>query len=68
MPAPSMKLNMNISGLNYSSVQHKFMNLNHQQPQPQPQSHLTRGPVGGLNTSMVSRIFNVRPGCGSCGK
>jgi hypothetical protein len=31
---------------------------------PKPKS----GAAAALNTSIVGRIHNVRPGCGSCGK
>ena len=39
------------------------------QPQPQPQSNSVVPPKKvTLQSSMIQRIHNVRPGCGSCGK
>ena len=62
MPIPSIKINMNINGLNYHSTQHKVMNLKQINEKSLPKV------PSSLNSPMVSRIFNVKPGCGSCGK
>ena len=62
MPAASIRLNMNISGLNYSASQSKFMDINKINEPLLPKA------PSSLNSPMVSRIFNARPGCGSCGK
>ena len=59
---PSIKLNMNISGLNYNRS--TFKNVA-QQTNIDP---LPKKAQSALNAPMVSRIYNVRPGCGSCGK
>ena len=43
-----------------------------QQVRPQPQPQQVRPPEKKpdipLNSSMITRIHNVRPGCGSCGR
>ena len=62
MPFPSIKINMNINGLNYPATQQKFM-----MSKQINESSLPKAPSS-LNSPMVSRIFNVKPGCGSCGK
>ena len=57
-----MKLNMNISGLNYSRGPFKTIT------QQSNIGTLPKKAPSALNSPMVSRIFNVKPGCGSCGK
>jgi hypothetical protein len=37
-------------------------------PQPQPQPQPENKPDVPLNSGMITRIHNVRPGCGSCGR
>jgi len=59
---PSMKLNMNISGLNH--IRAPFKNISYQSNM----APLPRKAPSALHAPMVSRIYNVRPGCGSCGK
>ena len=57
-----MKLNMNISGLNYSRSPFKTIT------QQSNIGALPKKAPSSLKSPMVSRIFNVKPGCGSCGK
>jgi hypothetical protein len=57
-----MKLNMNISGLNH--IRPPFKTIT-QQSNMAP---LPKQGSSNLNAPMVTRIFNVKPGCGSCGK
>lgn len=59
---PSMRMNMNISRLNYTRSPLKTI-ANQTNIAPVPK----KAPAT-LNSPMVSRIFNVKPGCGSCGK
>jgi len=59
---PSMRMNMNISRLNNTRSPLKTI-ANQTNIAPVPK----KAPVS-LSAPMVSRIFNVRPGCGSCGK
>lgn len=35
---------------------------------PVPQNLPTKSNTSSLNSSMISRIHNIKPGCGSCGK
>ena len=56
------QVKMNISNLNYAYSRSMYNpNSNQVNIAPKPKS-------SSLNSPMVSRIFNVRPGCGSCGK
>ena len=57
-----MKLNMNISGLNYTRTPLRTIA---QQTNIAP---IPKKAPSALNSPMVSRIFHVKPGCGSCGK
>ena len=57
-----MKLNMNISGLNYTRTPLRTIA---QQTNIAP---IPKKAPSALNSAMVSRIFHVKPGCGSCGK
>ena len=59
---PSMKLNMNIAGLNH--IRSPFKNIS-QQSNIVP---LPKKAPSALNAQMISRIHKVKPGCGSCGK
>jgi hypothetical protein len=60
MPA---KMSMLFSNGNYShkeiAAYHAFMKA---------KEASTPKPSGSLNASMIGRIHNVKPGCGSCGK
>jgi len=52
------KINMFISNGNFSLPQIKT---------PSNNSFVSK-PTGSLNSSIIARIQNVRPGCGSCGR
>jgi hypothetical protein len=44
-------------------------NIFPQQPQPQqPQAIRSKTISAPLNSGMISRIHNIKPGCGSCGR
>jgi hypothetical protein len=58
MPA---KIFMKLDNGNYTQKQIATFQAN-LAPTPKPKSG------GALNSSIVGRIYNVRPGCGSCGK
>ena len=63
MPRGSVKINMSISNINTNT------NMNYQiqkQTQIQKQSHQQLNKS--LNSPMIGRVYNVKPGCGSCGK
>ena len=55
MPAKRMGLQIS-NGNNYSRM---FV---------QPPSQVAVNPNASLNSNMLKRVHNVRPGCGSCGK
>jgi hypothetical protein len=60
------KINMFLSNGNHSSPinlkQIKIDNLAHNPSMSTPKANL------GLNESILARVHNVRPGCGSCGR
>jgi len=58
MPA---KIFMKLNNGNYTQKQLETFQANLAQT-PKPKAG------GPLNTSIIGRIHNVRPGCGSCGK
>jgi len=64
MPGPSKKINMNLNigaqmnSLNQAMIANLVKAQNNQQ---------RRAPTA-LTSPMISRIHNIRPGCGSCGK
>jgi hypothetical protein len=58
MPA---KIFMKLNNGNYTQKQLATFQAN-MAPTPKPKSG------GALNSSIIGRIHNVRPGCGSCGK
>ena len=60
MPA---KISMRLTNDNYTPRQIASYQAN-LAAAPKPKS----GAAVALNTSIVGRIHNVRPGCGSCGK
>ena len=61
MPA---KINMFLSNGNFIPQQNKsYINIANLAVAPAP-AQVNQS----LNNSMISRIHNVRPGCGSCGK
>ena len=64
MPTPSRKIGMNLNvGSQMNSLNQAMMaNLVKTQNAQQ-----RRAPTA-LRSPMISRIHNVRPGCGSCGK
>jgi len=64
MPGPSQKIRMNLNvGAQMNSLNQAMMaNLVKTQNAQQ-----RRAPTA-LTSPMISRIHNVRPGCGSCGK
>ena len=59
-------IKMNISGLNYAHINRNLSSLNANQVNIAPKPIVQKS--SSLNSPMVSRIFNVKPGCGSCGK
>jgi len=61
-PSVSIKMDVN-SGLN-SNIYRQAMLANLVKTQ---QAEQAKAPSA-LNGSMVARVHNVRPGCGSCGK
>ena len=64
MPAPSRRINMNLnvgSQMNNSNQAIIANLVKAQQAQQQ------KAPSA-LTSSMIGRVHNVRPGCGSCGK
>ena len=56
------KILMNLNNNNYTRTQLAAYQANLAAASVRP-----KGPQG-LNTSIVGRIHNVKPGCGSCGK
>jgi len=59
MPA---KIFMKLDNSNYTYKQLAAFQANIAAAAPKPKS------IKGLNSSIIDRIHNVRPGCGSCGK
>jgi hypothetical protein len=59
MPA---KIFMNLNNNNYTHKQLAEYKASIVAATPKPKA------VKGLNSSIIDRIHNVRPGCGSCGK
>ncbi len=57
---PSFSIRMNVQTPNIQG----FLNV----PTTQPLVKPSVKPPSSLKAPMVQRIFNVRPGCGSCGK
>lgn len=64
MPRPSRKINMNLNiGSQMNNVnQSIFASL------VKTQNEQQRKTPSALTSPMISRIHNIRPGCGSCGK
>ena len=64
MPVPSKKIRMNLNiGSQMNAMNHAMLaNLAKAQ-----QAHQRKAPSA-LSSPMSSRVHNVRPGCGSCGK
>ena len=59
MPA---KMNMIISNGNIMPPQIRSI------PNPTNLARVTSKPSAALNSSIIQRIHNVKPGCGSCGR
>jgi hypothetical protein len=60
MTGASVKVNMSISNLSSNTNIYKKVSTTNSQPQT-----IKNTP---LNGSIIRRIHNVKPGCGSCGK
>lgn len=65
MPTPSFRVKMNISTSDYSTQLQAFKL---QQQRLAVSAPTTAPRQFALNQSIVGRVHNVRPGCGSCGK
>lgn len=65
MPSPSYKIKMQIQTSDYSTFLQQYKNQQ-AASQTQMQSRLNSSSLP--FRSMITRIHNVRPGCGSCGK
>jgi len=63
MPLPSRRINMNLN-LAHSNNMNQAILTNLVKNQ---QIQQAKAPTA-LNSPMISRVHNVRPGCGSCGK
>jgi len=61
---PSVSIKMDISSGSHSNIYRQAMIANLVKTQQAQQ----RNAPSALNGPMVSRVHNVRPGCGSCGK
>lgn len=65
MPAPSFRVSMNIQTSSYGTQLQAFK----LQQQKLAAANPTSVPRQfSLNQSIIGRVHNVRPGCGSCGK
>jgi hypothetical protein len=64
MPVPSKKIRMNLSIGSQMNVMNQVMLSNLAKAQQAQQ----RKAPSALSSPMISRVHNVRPGCGSCGK
>ncbi len=66
MPA---KINMVISNGNfYPQIQRQINTANLASSNAVPAVAPTKSAPSALNAAIISRIHNVRPGCGSCGR
>jgi len=61
---PSVSIRMDVNSNSTSNIYRQSMLANLVKTQQEQQ----RKAPSALNGSMVARIHNVRPGCGSCGK
>jgi hypothetical protein len=61
---PSVSIKMDVSSGSHSNIYKQAMVANLVKTQ---QAQQKKAPTA-LNSSMISRVHNVRPGCGSCGK
>jgi hypothetical protein len=61
---PSVSIRMDVNSNSTSNIYRQSMVANLVKTQQEQQ----RKAPSALNSSMISRIHNVRPGCGSCGK
>jgi hypothetical protein len=65
----SNSIRMNISNNNYQTQLRAYYNsspkVSLNTPTP---TYKALGGIGGLKNPIVGRIFQVKPGCGSCGK
>jgi len=61
---PSVSIKMDVSSGSQSNIYRQAMIANLVKTQQAQQ----RNAPSALNSSMISRVHNVRPGCGSCGK
>jgi len=64
MPVPSRRINMNLNVGSQMSSMNQAMLANLVKAQ---QAQQARAPSA-LTSSMIGRIHQVKPGCGSCGK
>jgi hypothetical protein len=64
MYRPSVSIKMDVNSGSNSNIYRQAMLANLVKTQ---QSQQAKAPSA-LNGSMVARVHNVRPGCGSCGK
>jgi hypothetical protein len=64
MYRPSISIKMDVNSGSNSNIYRQAMLANLVKTQ---QAQQTKAPSA-LNGSMVARVHNVRPGCGSCGK
>jgi hypothetical protein len=61
---PSVSIRMDVNSASNSSLYRQAMIANLVKEQQAQQ----RSAPSALNSSMIARVHNVRPGCGSCGK
>jgi len=61
---PSVSIRMDVNSGSNSNIYRQAMIANLVKTQ---QAEQAKAPSA-LNSSMVARVHNVRPGCGSCGK
>jgi len=61
---PSVAIRMDVNSGSNSNIYRQTMLANLVKTQQEQQ----RSAPSALNGSMVARVHNVRPGCGSCGK
>jgi len=64
MPVPSRKINMNLNIGSQMNSMNQVMMANLARAQ---REHQRKAPSA-LTSPMITRVHNVRPGCGSCGK
>ena len=67
MPAPSFRVKMNITTSEYGQYMQTYHSQQRRLAAAAPPLKQSLGRIS-LNSPMVGRIYNVRPGCGSCGK